>query len=328
MASIAALALLVAAGFLATGATAAKTTVRPAQQIASFESRGSNGWKLQVTALTTDEKKIHQPIGIFTHGPRGGEVQYLGVLGSASVDGAITASVPGIGRVGVHFEQTKETTVIFHPQPGCKSEGRSATLKGYFRGTIEFHGERGYTMVNARSARGEIELIPTEVCRRPKHHPRHPGATADEAGVEFLSAVRNFGAGALEFEAVATGLRAPETGEPVTEFSASYIHQRGKLTIIASTRILGEEKGLLSLTAPNGRPTEATVEPPLPFTGVGHFELESPTTASWTGDLGVEVPTLGTESLTEPTFLVGACAAHCTKTFPEGTGFVTASRLP
>ena len=88
--------------------------------------------------------------------------------------------------------------------------------------------------------------------------------------------------------------------------------------------------GLFSLTAPDGTPTEATVKPPAPFSGTATFKLESPTTASWTGDLSVELPTLGTVDLAEPGFQAGACAAQCTKTFPDGAeiGFLTASRLP
>ena len=39
--------------------------------------------------------------------------------------------------------------------------------------------------------------------------------------------------------------------------------------------------------------TEATLEPPAPFSGSATFHLDTPKTASWTGDLAVELPGLG-----------------------------------
>ena len=325
--SIAALALA-AALVGAPVAGAAKPQVQPAQRFVYFNARGSHGWRLQVTAIAASGRKARQPIGFFTRGPHHEEVQYVGAEGQATEDGVIEAKAPGLGRVAVRFEQTYETPVTFIPESGCKAEGKSASLKGVFRGTIKFHGEGGYTTVDRGRAPGHIEVVPREVCHQPKHHPQPPKETGGEAGIEYLSAGRDEGGGSLTFDAFATGLKIPREG-PLTSFSASYTHKRGKLLIVASTRVLGKEKGLLSLTAPDGMPTEATVKPPAPFTGSANFKLESPTTASWTGDLSVEVPTLGTVDLTEPGFWAGACGPKCTKTFPEGLriGFFTASPL-
>jgi len=160
------------------------------------------------------------------------------------------------------------------------------------------------------------------VCPRPKRRPAPPTVTAEEAGIELLSASRDEGSGgSLRFEAWGSGLTFPGTRNPITDFSATYTHERGKVSIFATTSVLGQEKGQFSLTAPNGTPIEATVAPPAPFTGSAAFELESPTTASWTGDLSVEIPTLGTVDLTGPGFQAGACAAHCAKTFPSHASF-------
>ena len=100
--------------------------------------------------------------------------------------------------------------------------------------------------------------------------------------------------------------------------------------VLALTKALGEEASVFSLTAPEGTPTAATATPPAPFKGSGTFTLESPSTAAWTGDLSVEIPTLGSVDLTGPGWWAGACAARCTKTFPEGlsVGFGVDSRLP
>lgn len=325
---IAALALLAALAGPAAAATGApsKTRVRPEQRFADFTAHGTNGWRLQITAILASGRSDHRQIGFYTRGPHHEEVSYLGPKGRATADGEIVGTLPGLGRVAVRFEQTSETPVTFVPEKGCKAEGKSATLRGVFRGTIELHGEGGYTTVERQSAPGQIEVTPKQVCRLPKHHRPPPHETLEELNIEYLSAGREMSGGSLSFDAFGTGLKLAG-GDPATDFSATYTHKRGKLTIFASTRILGEEKGLFSLTAPEGTPTEATVDPPAPFSGAATFKLESPTKASWTGDLSVEIPTLGTVSLTEPGFWAGACEAHCTKTFPKGLriGFFTGS---
>src|SRR5262249_12777556 len=153
------------------------------------------------------------------------------------------------------------------PERGCKVEGMGATLKGIFRGTIELHGEGGYTTVERRSAHGQIEVTAREICRRPKHHRRLATKTPGEAGIEDPAAARDEGNGSsLTFDAFGTGLKA-SSGSPFTDFSATYRHKRGRLRVFASTTILAEEQGLFSLTAPSGTPTEGTVDPPAPFSG-------------------------------------------------------------
>jgi hypothetical protein len=324
-ASIVALALLAALVETPAAGAATKTRVRPGESLVVVDARGSNGWRLQVTALVPTGKTGRRPIGFFTRGPHHEEVQYYGAEGRATEDGLIAAKAPGLGRVAVRFEQTSETPVTDVPQRGCKVEGKGAMLKGVFRGRIELHGEGGYTTVERQSAPGWIEVSVPEVCRRPKHRSKPPKQTAEEADIEYLSAGRDEGNGAsLTFHAFAWGLKSPGEGQ-LTSFTASYTHKRGKLTVFATTEVLGKEAGLFSLTAPSGTPTEATVDPPAPFSGTGTFKLESPTTASWTGDPSVEIPTVGTVNLAEPGFWAGACAAHCTRTFPEGLqiGFFT-----
>jgi hypothetical protein len=300
--------------------------VFPAGRTAFLDAKGTNGWRLQVSAVLPAGKKTKQPIGFFTRGPQREEVSYTGSEASVTAGGLIVGAAPGLGRIAVRFERTSEQPVTFGSE-GCKTEGKSAVLKGIFRGPIEFHGEGGYTTVKRRSAPGTIEVHPRIVCPRPKQPPHQP--TTQDAGIGYLLAGRGEEGGSLTFTAF-TATLLPRSG-PVAGFSASYTHRRGKLLIVATTRAVGEEgKANFALTAPSGTPTEATVAPPAPFSGTATFKLESMTTASWSGDLSVEVPTLGTVNLAEPGFWAGACAAECTKTFPPGVkiGFLTPSRLP
>jgi hypothetical protein len=326
--SIAALALVAALAGAPAAAAAAKprTEVTPASRTAFLTARGTDGWRLQITAVLGSAKGTRQPIGFFARGPHREEVSYVGGKGRASEDGEIVGKLPGIGRVDLRFEQISKQQVTFGTETDCKTEGKSAVLKGVFRGTIEFHGEGGYTTVERRSAPGTIEVHPRTICHRPRHQ---PPPQADKTGFKLLVAERDEGHGeSLTFDAFGADLK-PSEGGSISGFAASYTHKRGKLLIVASTRAASEEATSFSLTAPEGTPSEATVAPPAPFSGTATFKLESPTAASWTGDLSVEIPTLGTVDLTEPGFRAGACAANCTKTFPHGMGFgiVGISRL-
>jgi len=323
---IAALALLALAGASAAEAAKPAVEVRPAERFAYITMPGSEGWHLQLSAVLGT--KGPQSVGIFARGPHHEEVQYIGIEGRAAENGVIESNVPGLARVAVRFEQTSETPVHFE-SGRCKIEGKGLDLKGIFRGTIAFHGEGGYTTIKRQSAAGRIEIKPREACPKPKHRPRPPKTTTEDLGVEYLLAGREESdRRSLTFETF--GSEPKLLGGPLTAFIARYEHWRGKVMVLAQTKALGEEAGVFSLTAPEGTPTEATVNPPAPFKGTGTFKLESPTTASWTGDLSVEIPTLGTVNLAEPGFWAGACAARCTKTFPEGLsiGFQVVSRLP
>lgn len=310
-ASIAALALLVALVGAPTASAGAKAgeEVEPAESFIFVMIPASNGWHLQLTAGVGE--KGSQSVGVYAQGPHGQEVSYLGVKAHVTEDGTIEAKVPGLIHVAVRFEQTSEKR--FHLGiDNCKVEGQARSLKGIFRGAIAFHGEGGYTTVKRRSAHGQIEVHPRATCLQPKHQPEK---TLEDLGIEYLGAGREEkGGSSLTFSAFAANF----PGTPTTLFNATYRHRRGKLMVLASTKKLGEGEGLFSLTAPNGSPTEATVTPPAPFSGSATFKLESPTTASWTGDLSVEIPTLGKVSLAEPGWWAGACAARCTKTFPPG----------
>lgn len=62
--------------------------------------------------------------------------------------------------------------------------------------------------------------------------------------------------------------------------------------------------------------TEATVSPSAPFSGSATFHLDGPKTASWTGDLAVELPGAGEVPLSGEGISAGLChgPSHCTKT--------------
>ena len=91
----------------APGAGAANPVVHPETRNAFLFAKGSNGWRLQITALLAPGRR---QLGFYARGPHHQEVWY-GVKGKAARDGTIEGTAPGIGRVAVKFEQTAETPV-------------------------------------------------------------------------------------------------------------------------------------------------------------------------------------------------------------------------
>jgi hypothetical protein len=74
-----------------------------------------------------------------------------------------------------------------------------------------------------------------------------------------------------------------------------------------------------SVPTPIGTLTDATVEPPAPFEGSAAFHLESPTQASWTGDLSVDLPGIGKVALAGPGTSADLCEQNaCTATLAPG----------
>jgi hypothetical protein len=108
----------------------------------------------------------------------------------------------------------------------------------------------------------------------------------------------------------------PRFGGPMVSFSASSTVRRHGLYVLASVSAEGE-LAAFSTPDPAGVLENASVAPPAPFHGSATFHLDSSTSASWTGSLGVELPGVGNVSLAGTGFWSALCDdTHCTKTLP------------
>jgi hypothetical protein len=265
------------------------------------------------------------PVALFAQGPHQGEVDYQGFHGRFTKDGTIVAKLPGVGRIDLRYEPTSHHTVHIGKQKGCTSARTTTDSDGVFRGTIELHGEGGFTTVIAHSVRGELSTYPKQTCRvripskaqiKQEIEAAEAGTAAGEGPrIEDLYAFRKLSGGTLSFEATSFPTFFKAAPPRQIEFTADYSRHRDGMWVDAKTRVEGAED--FTVSAPTGSPSEATVEPPAPFAGSAHFTLESPTVASWTGDLRVPIPTLGTVDLTGPKFEPKLCdSGGCTDTAP------------
>jgi hypothetical protein len=208
-------------------------------------------------------------------------------------------------------------------EPGCEGD-RPTVEKGFFVGSFDFRGERGYTAVHSHRLRGSVTHRPGGICTFSDgpawHESPHQAKVEKERRRNELHLVA-----ADEKESVLFQARSEEATKdepPQTNFQASINGRRvGDFQVSYFATDFGfEAEPEAIFQVPNlAEPlAEATVAPSAPFSGSATFHLDSPKTASWTGDLAVEMPGLGKVPLTGAGIDAGLCKGlSCTKTLPK-----------
>ena len=264
---------------------------------AEFTLRASNGYRITVSADAegqTDEV-------VLSVGGRGGDVRY-------SVPGKVTTSTirakfGKLGRVSVRFHPSGRERNVRVPKKCMKERPSVVTSRlGKFVGTIRFRGEHGYTQVSAHSALGgtgdpltntprklQCDFRESEAERERELESVSLTGTPPRAGISF-NASGLFG----DFPAVdGSGKALPPKGDRDL-FLALATEKVGKMSILRSAGALGESQDLVL----GNDLTSATVDPPSPFTGSGSFLRNADGSTSWSGNLAVPLPGLGTVDLT------------------------------
>jgi hypothetical protein len=227
--------------------------------------------------------------------------------------------------VSLRFDETKVKREAARPEPGCTIPRETLVREGTFRGRIKLDDRKGFGSLDLRQASGSItdfaaETCPARKCGAAKHGAAGAAkaeAAAEETGVlsRSLHAGRKLDGGQLDFD-VETFPSRPfgKRSEPQFEFIASFDTMRHGLSTFASVVTPVATKGFDVIPG-----SEATAKPPAPFDGSATFKLESPTAATWSGDLSVEIPTLGKVDLTAPGTWASLCeGGSCTDTLPAG----------
>ncbi len=209
----------------------------------------------------------------------------------------IKAKFPGIGRISVQFEPQGPSQREPPFFSRCRGGG-TVKQQGQFVGTIEFHGERGYTSVSSARASGEVATTEKEICKRSIFD---DGPDVETDRTELWAYSRSKGR-SVGFSA--STWSPPES--PLTTFGASVVERRRGMRIFRHTFASGEES---QLTAGDSRPhpLSATVTPPAPFHGSAEFQRTAEGDRSWTGSLSVHFPGLDRVELTGPSFDARFC---------------------
>jgi len=248
---------------------------------------GSHGYHLRIEAFSTN---------VNVEAEKGDEsVSYVAYNGRLYEDW-ISARLPGVGWVNLRFHE--QTRYRQDPPDNCKGPGE-LVRRGVFRGRIRIQGERDYTRVDVRAARGRISSEPRQICRR------RPGAGASAASQEeLLRAVAPRGRGMLSFEA---NEWTPSYGSRPVFFHASLHRRRGAMAI--SNHVGGFTEDPQALAVAKSR-LSAVIDPPSPFTGTAEFHREAEGALAWSGDLAAELPGIGPVALAGPSFDVELCVAR------------------
>lgn len=242
----------------------------------AFQLPASNGYTLDVVA---ERSRAGHPASLYVFLTRRGE----GVLYQAPATVTETSMRSDLGDLG-------EISVVFHRTNQAASApcGKETVRfdSGYYEGRIDFHGEEGYTSVEATSAPGTMEYILSgllcdrgfvidDLSRRPRGaalHVRNP-ALGPELSVEK----RRPGAAAL-------------ITASMTEYSDGISIER-----VTGLFMPGEAFRY------DRRLRTAIVRPPAPFAGSARFDLGKKAGQRWSGNLTVDMPGIADVPLTGPT---------------------------
>lgn len=313
---------------LPTSAGAAKVYHQPASVSANLQGTGTGGFRFFLFAF--DRGAVFSLAKL--HGEGLETVSYYDLHRKRRPefeDGRLDIQVGKLGHFRGHF--VAHSTKIQKLQKGCT--GEPTTIEdGDFVGSFVFHGERGYTSIHADREKGSVTRLGAADCVIPKEHRGHRRPSRRAKKEAELEREREEG----EFRLVAGDaegrliLRASREEAPrelhsqPTDFEVDL--EGGKagtfdVSRSASFDEFGPNSVSTSFVVPNlAEPlTEATLEPPAPFSGSATFHLDTPTSASWTGDLAVELPGLGKTPLTGKKIYAGLChgRSDCTKTLPD-----------
>jgi len=258
-------------------------------KIVLFAAEGSNGYGLVVLAVIPPKGEENAPkgeegeegeISIFVV-RRDGQAIY-GVPATVTRR-TIEADLGGLGRISLTRVVTDRMKTV---RRGCKP-GRTKRIRAQrYEGTIEFHGEEGFTEVNATSA--PITYLPVACFLRGgrARSPRTlPGARLD-ADKRRRDDYR------IEFDAKQLRPGAK------TAVSAEVDERRGEVAIHRSSWTSAPASALRY----DRHLRTATVKPPAPFSGHGTYRRNARPANRWTGNLKVDFPGRSNVRLTGRSF--------------------------
>jgi hypothetical protein len=280
-----AIAAAMALGCVFAPAATAKPRGSHTRHFVDSELRIRGSHHFEITVLTVGDQ-----VSLLAEG-RTGSVSYL--LRGHVTRRRMVANLGRLGRISVRFKASKKETETLPAAKGCKPP-RSLKESGVFKGTISFHGERGFTTVHSARARGDIATLTLPPCaeRQPRPGPA-PGPLSLRAAhkprkvAASLTAVSQSKARRTVFSAA----RFPDSSEWFDD--ANVTERRGRIAIERNVFEFGAPD-TATLTKRGVHPASTQVNAPKPFLGSATYSEEPvPPALPWDGSLRVELPGIG-----------------------------------
>jgi hypothetical protein len=246
----------------------------------AFQLQASNGYKFIALAVGGPDGEAEGSIGLYLVGKH----TVVTYAAPATVSPkTIEADLGQLGEISV----TRVPTGRMKTVRGCKPGSTKQVKAENYEGTIEFHGEEGFTEVNATSA---PLLNPTFCATSIEGGGRAAGKSLPGARLDVeKDQIDHY---RLEFDAVQ---RRPGAR---TLVSAEVEEHRGEMEIHRALATWASADALHY----DRRLHHATVTPPAPFAGYGSFHAHAPRANQWRGNLTVDFPGHADVPVTGPGF--------------------------
>lgn len=249
----------------------------------AFTLQGSHGYSITVLAYSQRADGRGRVL-VSVHRKRAG-VTY--VAPATVTDARIETDLGSVGAISVAFVPSGS---IAEERSGCAKDGFIQFDAGTYRGTIEFHGEEGYTEASATEAHAEYKPFLDLVC----------------PGLGLSGETIFFGAARMPGARLRVGSIAPRRhlsvqfnenrpGARMT-FEGHTSERHGRVVI--SRSIQGATRGGAFAFGDDLR--VARVDPPAPFSGSAAFHRNAPLSNRWTGSLAIDFPGRSNVPLTGP----------------------------
>lgn len=276
--------LALAAALLAAAPAASAAEEPKSNGYGAFILKGSNGYRLAVLALF--QPGYGESSEVLLVAARKGRSAFYMAPGVVT-DTKIEADFGPIGEIDVAFRPSGKVGVA-HPR--CAPRRRAPYKKGVYVGTIEFHGEGGYTRVSADRARF-FHAFASIGC---------PFSVTGEVFGRDLPGALLWAHTELEQGRVALRVNQNGPGKRV-RVEAEIGEKKGRVSILRE--IVSTYPADSFDFAPDLR--TALLDPPAPFSGTGFFRREAKPAGRWTGNLEVDFPGRSNVPLTGDRFQVG-----------------------
>ncbi len=245
--------------------------------LAVFTVQASNGY--EVTIFSSRFSEGLQDVAVFASSSRSTAIYRVPATVTKK---SVRAEVGSLGRVAVRAVPVGRKPVLLR---SCDGEGRWKIARLAYEGVIEFHGEEGFTDVEAKRAPFDYRTFREFACAGEGGRPsgKEPtGARLDihrpeEANELFMHATR-----------LRSG-RATEVSVQVDDYDSELETTRAT-KVIAGPAAFRFDPQLRS----------ATLAPPAPFAGHATYRRDAPPARRWTGDLTVDLPGDSDYPLTGP----------------------------
>jgi hypothetical protein len=266
------------------------------QQSAFLQLPASNGYLNQISAS-------RRRVELIAFRFKSGSIDYR-VVGRLD-GGRLHASFGRFGRVAMRFQPAGPPQPEPLAPPTCN--GKSATRQeGHFVGSVRFRSETGLIAVRERSVKATVFNSYRLVCPR-EQSSRQTGGGFLQKGYSLLARSRGRPAAPV-FAVFKEDPRQQRThySSEDANYSASATERRGRLTVTRSATVTAAPE-TFAVEPLGAKPASASVSPPPPFSGTAHAERGSDAGTTWTGDLAVELPELGTVPLTGGDYQASLC---------------------